>query len=215
MALELPFGIQPVNPVAVDYWSGPYSGILSQEAINAANSGISPGVRYVGQEATLVVSGVTEKYWYQSGVSDSDLVPFTIAGASGNFFTNFETDDGTVTATSSNDTIRIVNSTKTGAKEITAGGGSRQYANVTADYSMSSSDDVIFANSTLNPINVYIPTAISAGGKEVTIKMVAGIEPVTVVPSGAELIDGQGSYTITHRYESITLLSNNSNWFII
>jgi hypothetical protein len=96
-----------------------------------------------------------------------------------------------------------------------ADSGNRQYANVTADYSMSSSDDVILAYSTLNPINVYIPTAISAGGKEVTIKMVAGIEPVTVVPSGAELIDGQGSYTITHRYESITLLSNNSNWFII
>ena len=91
----------------------------------------------------------------------------------------------------------------------------RQYANVTADYSMSSSDDVILANSTPSPINVYIPTAISAGGKEVTIKMVAGIEPVTVIPSGAELIDGNGSYTITHRYESITLLSNNSNWFII
>jgi hypothetical protein len=95
------------------------------------------------------------------------------------------------------------------------GGGNRQYSNVTADYSMSSSDDVIFADSTSNPVNVYIPTAVSVGGKEVTIKMVAGSQPVAVVPSGAELIDNQASYTITNTYESITLLSNNSNWFII
>ena len=62
---------------------------------------------------------------------------------------------------------------------------------------------------------LLIPTAVSVGGKEVTIKIVDGLQSVTIVPSGAELIDNQASYTITHRYESITLLSNNSNWFII
>jgi hypothetical protein len=219
MALELPFGVKPVNPVAVDFWSGPYSGILTQEAVDAANSGIEPGIRYVGQKATLVVSGVSQQYWYASGVSDSDLVPFS-SESSGNFFTNFQADNGTVTATSPNDTIRIVNATKTGAKEITTGsgvggGGNREYANVTTDISMSDTDDVIFANSSSNPVNVYIPTAASVGGKEVTIKMVAGSAPVTVLASGSETIDGQASRQLLHTYESITLISNNTNWYII
>lgn len=217
MALELPFGIQPVNPVAVDYWSGPYSGILQQEAVNAANSGIQPGVRYVGQEATLVVSGVTEKYWYHSGVSDSDLVPFTAASASGSFFTDFVADDGTVSATQSNDSIRIVNSSKTGAKELTisaGGGGNRTYANVSADYSMDVSADVVFADSTSNPINVYIPTAVGVGGKEIMVKMSAGNNTVSINASGAETIDGVGLHVLSNRFQSLSLISDNSNWFI-
>jgi hypothetical protein len=79
---------------------------------------------------------------------------------------------------------------------------------------MSPSDDVVFADSSSNPINVYIPTAGSVGGKEVMIKRKAGNDPVTVVASGAETIDGQSSHTLFHAYESITLISDNSNWLI-
>lgn len=104
-----------------------------------------------------------------------------------------------------------------GTTQTTAGGGgggNRTYTNITADYSMSASDDVVFANSTSGPLNVYIPTAGGVGGKEVTIKTTAGSDPVTVVASGSELIDGQSSMTLYSRYESITLISNNTNWFI-
>ncbi len=218
MALELPFGVQTVNPVAVDYWSGPYSGVLTQAAVDATNSGIPAGVRFVGMEASLVIDGVTAKYWYQSGVADSDLVLFAATSASGSFFTNFEADDGTVSATSVSDTIRLVNTSKTGAKEITVngggGGGNKSYLNVSSDISMTDADDVIFADSTSNPINVYIPTAGTAGGKEITVKRAAGDQPVVVIASGTEQIDGQGSRTLFHLYESITLISNNTYWFI-
>ena len=80
---------------------------------------------------------------------------------------------------------------------------------------MGASDDVIFADSTSNPVNVYIPTAVNAGGREITIKMAAGTLTVAVIPSGSEKIDGQGSISLLHTYESITLISNNSNWFIV
>ena len=76
MSLELPFGIKPVNPVAVDYYSGPWSGASTQEAINAANSGIPAAVRFTGLTANLVISGEAKKYWYASGISDSHLVNF-------------------------------------------------------------------------------------------------------------------------------------------
>src|SRR6056300_671123 len=77
MALELPFGIKPLNPVPVEYWTGPYSGTSTQEAIDTANSGIPLAVRFVSMEANLIVSSVAQKYWYASGTSDSDLVAFS------------------------------------------------------------------------------------------------------------------------------------------
>jgi hypothetical protein len=77
MAFEIPFGVKPLNPVPVEYWSGPYSGISPQEAIDTANSGIPLAVRFVSMEANLIVSGVAQKYWYASGTSDSDLVAFS------------------------------------------------------------------------------------------------------------------------------------------
>jgi len=76
MSLELPFGIKPVNPVAVDYYSGPWSGASTQDAINAANSGIPAAVRFTGLTANLVIAGEAKKYWYASGISDSHLVNF-------------------------------------------------------------------------------------------------------------------------------------------
>lgn len=537
MSLELPFGVKPVNPVAVDYWSGPYSGVLTQEAVDAANSGIQPGIRYVGQEATLVVSGVSQKYWYESGVTNSDLVPFpagsggggdvslvdsnpsgvvwvnnsgqittdeyflydsdsdrihlgsggvrfsdgsiqltavidegsyftgpayavwtgsnlnfnviypnyfldgqqfaggndlislpsgdstydrfdaiivdssgassiqgvpevnhvfpsfdsvnellvtyievptsgTVPGnvnqkqiydenvewtGSGNltnlnfddltdpqvgtkhisfdgfsntgyiqfedagaatlvssfsvlrfyiklgaaipnnrylrlrfyrsgspisdyiditngnynydrsntnwqliivplsefsftsaeldslyigfnqsagstiyldnialltdagtqpqpdFFRYVITDNGIVFANQPNDALRLINTNKTGDKEITitvGGSGNRAYVNTTVNHSMNSSDDVVFADSSSNPINVYIPTAGNVGGKELMIKRKTGNDPVTIVASGAETIDGQSSHALYSAYESITLISDNSNWLI-
>jgi hypothetical protein len=75
MALELPFGVKPVNPVPVEFWSGPYSGLLLQEAINAANSGIPTGVRFPSMEVNLLVNGEAEKYWYNSGIGDEFLTP--------------------------------------------------------------------------------------------------------------------------------------------
>ena len=130
MTLELPFGIKPVNPVPVEYWSGPYSGILTQEAINAANSGIPLPVRFQSMEVSLLVNGVSEKYWYATGVNDVDLTQMNTAIVAGN----------------------------------------RAFSNITSDFSMSSLDNVVFANSSSGTINVYIPTAVGVGGKEIMIK---------------------------------------------
>ena len=78
--LQLPFGIQPVNPVPVDSWSGPFSGASESDAINAANAAIPSAIRYQSMEVRLIVGGVSRKYWYRDGVSDSDLVEFASGG---------------------------------------------------------------------------------------------------------------------------------------
>lgn len=82
--LQLPYGIQPVNPVPVDSYSGPFTGSVDTvaSAITAANSGIPSALRFKSMEVRLLVGGKSRKFWYKDGISDSDLVEF-IGGSGG------------------------------------------------------------------------------------------------------------------------------------
>lgn len=86
--LQLPFGVQPVNPVPVDAWSGPYVAETAQEAIDAANAAITPAIRFQSMEVRLIIKGVSHKYWYRNGVADTDLVPFTASGTGSSGYLN-------------------------------------------------------------------------------------------------------------------------------
>ena len=73
---ELPFGIQPTNPVPVDAWSGPFTAASLVAGVSAANAAIPSDVRFQSMEVRLIVGGVAYKYWYANGISDIDLVAF-------------------------------------------------------------------------------------------------------------------------------------------
>jgi hypothetical protein len=86
--LQLPFGIQPVNPVPVDSWSGPYDGVSLQDAIDLANLTIPVEIRFQSMEVRLIVGGESRKFWYRDGVDDTDLIefglgPIGVTGATG------------------------------------------------------------------------------------------------------------------------------------
>jgi len=74
--LQLSYGIQPVNPVPVDSWSGPYEGSTESAARTAANTSIPSGARFKSMEVRLIINGSPKKYWYANGILDSDLVEF-------------------------------------------------------------------------------------------------------------------------------------------
>lgn len=90
----------------------------------------------------------------------------------------------------------------------------RPYSTKSASYSMVSSDDVIFTNSTSGSVVITLPTASGQGGKEIMIKRSSGSNLVTIQADGSETVDGSSSYIMNHQYESISLISNDSNWFI-
>ena len=73
---QIPFGIQPLNAIPTDSWSGPYVGLTDAAALTAANSSIPASARFQSMEVRLVVDGVAKKYWYKEGTGDSDLVEF-------------------------------------------------------------------------------------------------------------------------------------------
>lgn len=95
-----------------------------------------------------------------------------------------------------------------------SGIGHYDYQNVTADVIASRDDDIIFVNSSISAVNVYMPLASGIGGKQMKIKWTDGDNVINIFPSGSETIDGQSSMTMTHKYQSTTLSSNNANWFI-
>ena len=80
--LQLPYGIQPPNPVPVDAWSGPFTAESFLEGISAANAAIAGAVRFQSMEVRLIVGGESYKYWYSGGITNNDLVSFQ-PGATG------------------------------------------------------------------------------------------------------------------------------------
>lgn len=73
-SLELPFGVKVLNPKPVDaYYDNEGTPYVSTVAVNAA---IALAVRYRG--LTVNISGV--EYWYDTGITDLDLVIKSAAG---------------------------------------------------------------------------------------------------------------------------------------
>ena len=93
--------------------------------------------------------------------------------------------------------------------------GKRNYNNISSDFSMSSDSDVVFMDTSSSSLNVYLPTAIGQGGKELTIKIKSGSNSGVLVASGSQTVDGQAQFPLHHTYEGVTLISDNSNWFLI
>ena len=97
-----------------------------------------------------------------------------------------------------------------------AGGVNKDYVSVTSHYTLTTDNDVVFVDSSAALVNVHIPTANGVGGKEIIIKKSVGSNSVVINPVvGTETIDGNSSFIISNNYESVTLISDNSNWFII
>ena len=90
----------------------------------------------------------------------------------------------------------------------------KSYQNITSDTTLTIQDDYIFVDSTSGNITIDMPIASGNGGKEITIKRTAGDNSVILNASGLGNIDGSINYTMHHLYQSTTLVSNNSSWFI-
>ena len=81
--LQLPYGIQPTNPIPVDSLSGPFTGGSTAAAVAAANAAINPALRFQSMEVRLIVGGLSYKYWYYAGTGDANLVEMQTAAVAG------------------------------------------------------------------------------------------------------------------------------------
>ena len=90
------------------------------------------------------------------------------------------------------------------------------YKTVSSNVSLLPDDSIVFVNCS-SDISLNLPTASGVGGKRMTIKRKPGYgeNSLTVLPSGSELIDGNISFSIPYDNQAISLVSDNSNWYII
>lgn len=90
------------------------------------------------------------------------------------------------------------------------------YTNISSNYNVSITDHLIFIDTSSGAVEIQLPTASGVGGKEYIVKSVGGNNNITITTSvEGETIDGEDSFVIHFNNESITLTSNNTNWFII
>jgi hypothetical protein len=86
------------------------------------------------------------------------------------------------------------------------------YTTKTATYTILKGD--MFIDCTANSFTVTLPTAVGISGRKYYIKN-SGTGEITVDGDGTETIDGALTAVISNQYETITVVSTNTNWIII
>lgn len=75
---------------------------------------------------------------------------------------------------------------------------------------------VTLCDATSNAITVNLPTASAATGRIYHIKKIdSSVNAVTIDASSTQQIDGQLTKVLSTQYESVTITSDGSNWFIL
>lgn len=83
-----------------------------------------------------------------------------------------------------------------------------------ASDTLDAKNNVALCDCTSNAITLNLPVGV-IGTQYVIKKIDATANAVTIDANGAELIDGAGTQTINTQYESITIVSDGSDWFIV
>jgi hypothetical protein len=79
--------------------------------------------------------------------------------------------------------------------------------------SITLNDEVIFVNVTTT-VALTLPNVKDAQNKLFTVKNI-GTGTVRIQPSGSETIDGQSYLTLNVKNQTVTIISDGSNWYII
>lgn len=123
-------------------------------------------------------------------------------------FVDSSTIDFTVTAGTSVTAIVIDNS-------ITEAKRSRSVVTDSATSTLASTDDVSLVNAAGGAVTITL-TGVATSGKRVTIKKTdSSANAVTIQRDGSSTIDGATTKILYSQYESITIISDGTNWHII
>ncbi len=84
------------------------------------------------------------------------------------------------------------------------------------EHILAADDATILADASTSAINVTLPPANTKKDVSYRIKKIdSSMNAVTVVPNGADLIDGNPNMVISYRNSALDIVSNGSSWYII
>lgn len=103
------------------------------------------------------------------------------------------------------------------ATYLQGGGATRgAYRSVTATGNVVSGDYLIIADATGGAITMALPPAALVPGRIYVFKRInSGANAVVIDPNASETIDGAATYTLSAQWNSVTIMSNGTAWFII
>ena len=83
-------------------------------------------------------------------------------------------------------------------------------------YTQLESEEIITVDATLAASIITLLSAANRTGQQIIIKKIdVSANTVTIDPSGAETIDGAATNVLSSQYDSITLVSDGTNWIIV
>ena len=83
-------------------------------------------------------------------------------------------------------------------------------------YTQLESEEIITVDATLAASTINLLTAANRTGQQIIIKKIdVSANTVTIDPSGAQTIDGSATNVLSSQYDSITLVSDGTNWIIV
>jgi hypothetical protein len=86
----------------------------------------------------------------------------------------------------------------------------------TANYTLASTDYYVRADATSGSITQTLPDATAQGGQTFVIEKVdASVNTVIVATTSSQTINGASTYTLSSRYDSVTLFSNSAGWEVV
>jgi hypothetical protein len=101
-----------------------------------------------------------------------------------------------------------------GTSQTTAFTIIKAYRTIAGNTTISATDEVVFINTVGGPVTATLPTAVGNGGKEFSFKRLHDGNNVTIKPNGSEKIDSESSFSLHGRNEAISVVSDNSNWYV-
>ena len=162
----------------------------------------------------LNASKTTGFYIYNQTASEPAITIRGAAAQSANL-QEWENYSSTVVASVNSSGQIYGQSIKFGDNSVQETAYAQSYRNISASASIAITDDVVFADVSSSSVTLTMPTAAGNGGKKITIKRKTGTNSLMVSAQSGQTIDGSQNLSILYNYQSVTLASDNSNWYII
>lgn len=125
-------------------------------------------------------------------------------------------DDASVDANRAVTTNHIRDENVTRAKLAVGAVGNLSTTSKTGAYTATDSDDVILCSASGGAFTITLPTAVGISGRVYHIKKTdSSTNAVTIAGNGSETIDGATTQTLTIQYESMSVVSDGSNWSVL
>ena len=102
--------------------------------------------------------------------------------------------------------------TRFGAPVTFSAGVSQPVKTITTDYVVTNFDRVLFVDTTAGSVTIYLPSATTTAGREFIIQKSVAANGVTVQAYTGETVEGSGSVTFTGMGDTITIISNGTNF---